>query len=454
MGSHVIDLRMLQNNFSTDEMRQIWNDENRMQKILDVEAALAQAQSELGVIPEKAGETIAEAAKIENFDIEDIAQEAVKLKHSLMATVNHLQELSGEYGEFVHFGVTTQDITDTGTILQLKEAHQILFRDMEETAQLLIELSDKYKNTPMAARTHGMQGLPTTFGFKLAVVLSEFDRHLQRLKEAESRTFTGVLAGGVGTYAALGSIGPEVETKALDKLSLSTPDICWHSSRDRISEYGSILGLVSGSLGKLGNEFYNLMRTEIDELEEPFQAGNVGSTTMPHKRNPALFEGIASLTKPVLHSVSLLHESLIMDHERDAKSWRSEWVALPEICLYLSSQLKTTINVLKGLIVKPENMLRNLNMQGGLLLSERIMFALSEKVGKQTAHHLVYELSMKSYEENIPFKTTLTENEEVSSVLSEEQIEELLDPSQYTGLASEKVEEVIAQIKKGALLHG
>ncbi|WP_339180443.1 adenylosuccinate lyase [Oceanobacillus sp. FSL W7-1293] len=454
MGSHVIDLRMLQNNFSTEEMRQIWNDENRLQKILDAEAALALAQSELGVIPEKAGETIAEAAKIENFDVEDIAQEAVKLKHSLMATVNHLQDLSGEYGEFVHFGVTTQDITDTGTILQLREAHQILSRDMKETAQLLVELSDKYKNTPMAARTHGMQGLPTTFGFKLAVVLSEFDRHLQRLKEAETRTFTGVLAGGVGTYAALGNIGPKVETKALDKLSLSTPDICWHSSRDRISEYGSILGLVSGSLGKLGNEFYNLMRTEIDELEEPFQAGNVGSTTMPHKRNPALFEGIASLTKPVLHSVSLLHESLVMDHERDAKSWRSEWVALPEICLYLSSQLKTTINVLKGLIVKPENMLRNLNMQGGLLLSERIMFALSEKVGKQTAHHLVYELSMKSYEENIPFKKTLTEDEVVSSVLSEEQINDLLDPSQYTGLASEKVEEVIAQIKKGALLHG
>ncbi|WP_152656909.1 adenylosuccinate lyase [Oceanobacillus sp. CFH 90083] len=453
MGSHVIDLRMLQNNFSTDEMRQVWNDENRLQKILDAEAALALSQSELGVIPDKAGKTIAEAAKIEHFHVEDIAQEAVKLKHSLMATVNHLQKLSGDYGEYVHFGVTTQDITDTGTILQLKEAHQILYRDMKETAQLLIKLSDKYKDTPMAARTHGMQGLPTTFGFKLAVILSEFDRHLQRLQEVESRTFTGVLAGGVGTYAALGSIGPEVEARALDKLGLNTPDICWHSSRDRLSEYGSILGLVSGSLGKLGNEFYNLMRTEIDELEEPFQAGNVGSTTMPHKRNPALFEGIASLTKPVLHSVSLLHESLIMDHERDAKSWRSEWVALPEICLYLSSQLKTTINVLKGLIVKPENMLRNLNMQGGLLLSERIMFALSEKVGKQTAHHLVYELAMKSYEKNIPFKTTLIENEEVSSVLSEEQIEQLLDPSQYTGLASAKVEEVIAQFKKGAFFN-
>lgn len=452
MGSHVVDLHMLQNNFSTAEMRNVWNDENRLQKILDAESALALAQSELGVIPEKAGAVIAKAARLENFNIEDLAQEAARLKHSLMATINQLQNQSGAYGEFVHFGVTTQDITDTGTILQLKEAHQILLRDVKEVARLLAELAEKHKETPMPARTHGMQGLPTTFGFKMAVVLSEFERHLQRLSEAESRVFTGVLAGGVGTYAALGSVGPQVEAAALEKLGLNTPDICWHSSRDRISEYGSVLGLISGSLGKLGNEFYNLMRTEINEVEEPFQAGNVGSTTMPHKRNPALFEGIASLTKPILHSVSLLHESLLMEHERDAMSWRSEWVALPEICLYLSGQLKMTISVLQGLVVKPENMLRNLNMQGGLLLSERIMFALSEKLGKQTAHHLVYELAMKSYEEHIPFKKLLIENQEIRNVLSEAQIDHLLDPGKYTGLAGQKVDEVITSIKKGGYL--
>ncbi|RDW18109.1 adenylosuccinate lyase [Oceanobacillus arenosus] len=452
MGSHVVDLRMLQNNFSTGEMRSIWNDENRLQKILDAESALALAQSELNIIPKEAGKVIHNAAKMENFDIDNLADEAVKLKHSLMATINQLQELSGDYGEYVHFGVTTQDITDTGTILQLKEAHQILTRDIKEVAHLLIGLAEKYKDTPMPARTHGMQGLPTTFGFKLAVVLSEFERHLARLTETEKRVFTGVLAGGVGTYAALGSIGPVVEKEALDKLGLHTADICWHSSRDRVSEYGSVLGLVSGSLGKLGNEFYNLMRTEINEVEEPFQAGNVGSTTMPHKRNPAMFEGIASLTKPILHSVALLHESLVMEHERDAMSWRSEWVALPEICLYLSAQLKSTIAVLKGLVVKPENMMRNLNLQGGLLLSERIMFALSEDIGKQTAHHLIYELSMQAYEQNIPFKTLLINDKNVRKVLSEEQIHHLLDPSGYTGLAGEKVMEVIASIKNGGYL--
>lgn len=452
MGSHVLSLRMLQNNFSTEEMRSVWNDENRLQKILDVEAALALAESELGIIPEKAGKAIQQAAKIENFEIDKIAEEAARLKHSLMATVNHLQSLSGENGEYVHYGVTTQDVTDTGMILQLKEANNIIKRDVKKVAELLMGLAAQYKNTPMPGRTHGMQGLPTTFGFKMAVVLSEFERHLERLQSVENRIFTGVLAGGVGTYAALGSVGPKVEAKALELLELNTPTICWHSSRDRIAEYGSVLGFISGSLGKLGNEFYNLMRTEIDEVEEPFKAGNVGSTTMPHKRNPAIFEGIASLTRPILHGVALLHESLMMEHERDAMSWRSEWIALPEICLYLSSQLKSMITVLQGLVVKPDNMMRNLELQGGLVLSENIMFALSEKVGKQTAHHLVYELSMQSVEQKIPFKELLTRDEQVSSVLSIEQINQLLDPSKYTGLASQKVDEVIQSIKSGGLL--
>ena len=452
MGSHVVALKMLQNNFSTEEMRSVWDDENRLQKILDVEAALALAESELGIIPKEAGRAIKDAAKIENFDIEEIAKESAKLKHSLMATVNHLQKLSGDYGEYVHYGVTTQDVTDTAMILQLKEADEIIRRDTKKVAELLIGLASKYKKTPMPARTHGMQGLPTTFGFKLAVVLSEFERHLDRLNSVQSRIFTGVLAGGVGTYAALGSIGPKIEERALEILELNAPKICWHSSRDRISEYGSALVLISGSLGKLGNEIYNIMRTEIDEVEEPFSAGNVGSTTMPHKRNPAIFEGIASLTKPILHSVALLHESLVMEHERDAMSWRSEWIALPEICLYLSSQLKSMITVLEGLVVKPENMLKNLERLGGLILSERVMFALSEKIGKQTAHHLIYEIAMESAEQKIPFKKLLGQNEKVAAVLTEDQINQLLDPSQYIGLASEKVDEVIASIRNGGLL--
>ncbi len=298
-----------------------------------------------------------------------------------------------------------------------------------------------------------MQGLPTTFGFKMAVILSEVVRHLERLQEVESRIFTGVLVGAVGTYASFGPKGPEVEVLALSKLGLQAPEISWHSSRDRISEYASILGLISGTLGKLGNEFYNLMRTEIDEVEEPFSSGKVGSTTMPHKRNPAALEGIASLTKPIFKSVALVHESMMVEHERDAMSWRAEWVALPEICIYLSSQLASTKSVLSGLVVKPKHMLRNLNMLGGLLLSERIMFALADQLGKQTAHHLVYELSMKAIEENRPFKELLNQDEQVQSILNAEQIEELLNPETYLGSAPEKVDQVLANVAKTKLLE-
>ncbi|MDQ0049428.1 adenylosuccinate lyase [Paenibacillus polymyxa] len=443
MSSHVIDMVLLRNNFGTADMRSIWSEHNRLQKHFDVEAALALAEGEFGIIPRSAAETIAKNAKAEFVDFAEIASEAAKAKHSLNATIKALQSLCGEDGEYVHFGATTQDIVDTGTILQLKEAHALILSELKEVAGELAKLAEKYKSTPMAGRSHGMQGLPTTFGFKLSVVLSEVNRHIERLKGLEARTFTGVIAGGVGTFASFGPKGPEIEANALQRLGLSVPEICWHSSRDRIAEYASVIGLISGTLGKLANEFYNLMRSEIDEVEEPFAIGKIGSTTMPHKRNPAALEGIASLTRPILHSVSLIQDSLIVEHERDAMSWRGEWIALPEICIYLSAQLLSTKTVLQGLIVKPDNMLRNLNLQGGLLLSERVMFALAESYGKQTAHELIYELSMKAIEEHKPFQDVLVANEQVAKVLDETKIKELLNPETYLGSAIEKVDQVL-----------
>lgn len=450
MASHVIDMIMLQNNFGTPEMREVWCDKNRLQKHLDVEAALALAEGELGVIPETDAKKIAENAKADLFNIEEIAAEVARVKHSLTPTINALQALAGEY---VHYGVTTQDVVDTGTILQLKEAHKIILRELKDIIKELAGLAKKYRNTPMAGRSHGMQALPTTFGFKMSVVLSEAVRHYQRLTEVENRIFTGVLGGAIGTYASFGERGIEVEELALNKLGLNAPEICWHSSRDRISEYASILGLISGTLGKVGNEFYNLMRTEINELEEPFSTGKIGSSTMPHKRNPAALEGLASLTRPIFHSVALVHESLIVEHERDAMSWRAEWVALPEICIYLSAQLSIAKNVLKGLIVKPENMLKNLNMQGGLILSEKVMFELAKSIGKQTAHKLVYQISMDAIEKERSFEEELIENSEVNSILTVSEIEELLKPENYLGLAPEKVDTVLNNTKKLGLIE-
>lgn len=453
MSSHVIDMVMLRNVFGTPEMRAVWSDENRLQKHLDVEAALALAEAELGLIPADAANVIADKARVELLDLQAIADEVLKAKHSLMPTIRALQALCGpEAGEYVHFGATTQDIVDTGTMLQLKEAHAIIVRDLRAVARQLARLAREYRDTPIAGRSHGMQGLPTTFGFKIAVLLSEVLRHLDRLKEAEARVFTGVIGGAVGTYAAFGPLGPEVEELALRKLGLDAPDICWHSSRDRQAEYIGILGMISATLGKLGNEFYNLMRTEIDELEEPFTSGKIGSSTMPHKRNPAALEGIASLSKPVRYNVALAQEAMIVEHERDAMSWRGEWIALPETCIYLSAQLASTKAVLEGLVVKPENMRRNLDRLGGLLLSERVMFALADRLGKQTAHHVIYELSMKAVEENKPFKDVLLADKRVAEALDEKTLEELLDPAAYLGSAPRIVDRVLARAEQSPWL--
>ena len=445
MPSHVIDMIMLRNNFGTEEMRQIWSDENRLQKHLDVEAALALAEAEIGLIPAEAAAKIAASAKAELLSVEDIAQEAQRLKHSFMATLKALQKQCGpEHGEWVHYGATTQDIVDTGMILQMKEAHSIIVRDLRAVARELARLAEEHKLTPIAGRSHGIQGLPTTFGFKIAVLLDEVIRHLDRLREAESRVFTGVLSGGVGTYASFGPQGPEVERLTMEKLGLQAPNICWHSSRDRSAEYAGLLGLISGTLGKMANEFYNLMRTELDEVEEPFTSGKIGSSTMPHKRNPAALEGLASLTKPIRYNVALVQESMVVEHERDAMSWRGEWIAIPESCIYLAAQLAIAKGVLAGLVVKPDNMLRNLNKLGGLLLSERLMFALAKPLGKQTAHEVIYELSMRSLEENIPFRDILLADEQICSAVGADELEKLLDPSTYLGSAPQTVERVLA----------
>lgn len=454
MASHVIDMIMTRNNFGTAEMRAIWSDENRLQKHLDVEAALALTEGELGLIPQESAQAIAKSAQGGAMNLDEVAAEAAILKHSFMSTLKALQRLSGEeHGEWVHYGATTQDIVDTGMMLQLKEAHAIIVRDAKAVARELAALAGKYRDTPMAGRSHGMQGLPTTFGFKMAVVLDEFVRHLERLREAETRVFTGVLGGGVGTYASFGPLGPQVERQTMAKLGLATANICWHSSRDRSAEYASLLGLISGTLAKLGNELYNLMRTEIDEVEEPFTAGKIGSSTMPHKRNPAALEGLVSLTKPVRYNVALVQESMVVEHERDAMSWRGEWIAIPESCIYVAAQLGLAKSILAGLIVKPDHMRRNLDQLGGLLLSERIMFALGKTLGKQTAHEVVYELCMRSVEERVSFSDMLLNDERVSAGVSREELAELLDPTTYTGSAGETVERVLAAAEASGLLN-
>lgn len=452
MASHVIDYLILGNNFSTSEMRAIWSEQNRLEKQVAVEVALAKAQGELGVIPCDAADAIVAKADASKLSIEQIAKQAAKAKHSLMSTINALQDQVGDAGQFIHYGATTQDIVDTATVLQLKQSFAIIERDTKLVACELKKLAKQYQYLPMVGRTHGMQALPTTFGFKLAVWLDEFVRHLQRLSEIKQRVLVGNISGAICTYAAMGELGVQVEAKALTLLGLNTPNIGWQAARDRFSEYASVIALISGTLGKMGNEFYNLMRTEINEVEEPFSDGKIGSTTMPHKRNPAALEGLASLTAPLLKSVALIHESMKVEHERDAMSWRAEWIALPEINLYLSSQLQTALAVLQGLKVNAERMLTNLTLQNGLLLSEKVMFEIGKRLGKQTAHRLVYQSAMQAFEQNKTFKAVLLTDPILNKEFTEDELDSWLAPVNYVGLAPEKVEQVIRYADQSGVL--
>ncbi|MBJ7223079.1 MULTISPECIES: adenylosuccinate lyase [unclassified Brenneria] len=452
MASHLIDFLLIGNNFGTPEMRGVWSEHNRLTKQVEVEVALALAEGELGVIPQDAAKTIAEKADAGALDVEEIAKDAARMKHSLMPTIAAIQRQCGAAGEFIHYGVTTQDIVDTATVLQLKQSFDIVIRDTQLLAVELKRLSKKYQYTLMTGRTHGMQALPTTFGFKLAVWLDEFVRHLERLSEIKQRVLVGNINGAIGTYASFGEQGPAIERLTLDKLGLNTPNIGWQSARDRFSEYASVVVLISGTLGKIGNELYNLMRTEINEIEEPFSEGKIGSTTMPHKRNPAALEGLASLTSPVFKSAALIHESMKVEHERDAMSWRAEWIALPEINIYLSAQLQNALGILRGMSVNEKQMRANLELQNGLLLSEKVMFEIGKRLGKQTAHHLVYECSMQAFENNQSFKSVLLEHPVLSAQLTSDELDGWLNPANYLGSAPQKVDDVIRYADNSGLL--
>lgn len=452
MGSHVIDLIMLSNNFGTEKMRRVWDDEARISAQLKAERALALAEGDLGVIPKEAAEKIAAAARAELFDIPAVAKEAAESKHSLIATIRTLQRLAGDAGEYVHYGATTQDIVDTGAVLQLRDSYDLILEDVNTAIKALARMAKQYQNVPMVGRTHAVHALPITFGYKLAVWLDEFGRHRERLEAMKDRVFVGSMSGAVGTYASFGEKGIQIEERTMEYLGLNAPNICWQSARDRFAEYGSVLASISATLGKIGNEFYNLMRTEIDEIEEQFTKGKIGSSTMPHKRNPAAFEGLASLTPAVQKSVSMLYQSANMEHERDAMAWRLEWIALPEINIYVSYQLVALKSILDGITVNEKKMYENLNLQHGLLLSEKVMFEVGKKMGKQTAHQAVYEAAMISFEEKRSFADVLLENPKIAAAFQREEVEQWLIPENYTGLAAQKVDQVIDALRRKGYL--
>lgn len=454
MSTGVFNSPLLGHVWGTDELRAIFSDENRVQKWFDYEAALAAAQAELGIIPAAAAAEIAAKARVANVDLDAIGAEIRRIKHPLVPALRALQTVcAGQHGEYLHFGPTTQDVLDTGMVLQVKEAHAIIVRDLKAVGRELFRLADTYKATPMAGRTHGVQALPITFGHKCAIWLAECGRNLARLEAAAVRDFVGGMTGAVGTQASFGERAFALDAKLMARLKLRVADIAWQVARDRLADYANALGLVGATLAKIAHELIILSHNEIDEVAEPFVHGKVGSSTMPHKRNPVICEGVGAVGRALRASVGLMQEAMIVEHERDAAAWRLEWKALPECCLMTGAMLAQMKYVLGGLEVHADKMRRNLDTLGGFLMSERVMFALGDKIGKQSAHELVYEAAMRGVEAGITFERALMDDAKVKGALDAGELRALLDPTTYVGLAPQIVERVLAETTQAGWLE-
>lgn len=442
----MIDSPLFGKLFTTEEMRKVWSDQTTIQKWLEVEAALARAEAKLGIIPKKHAQEITRKARVELIDMEEMKRQLFHTHHPIMPLIRCFQKAcSPEAGEFIHWGATTQDIMDTGAVLQLRDANALVVRDLKGTYRLLAKIAKKYKNTVHAGRTHGQHALPITFGYKVAVWASEIKRHLQRLKELSPRVFQGQFAGAVGTLASIGAPGFKLQKLMFADLGLAVPEIAWHVARDTMAEIVFVYAMVGSTLAQVCNEIVGLQRTEVAEVEEPFHMGKVGSSTMPHKRNPMMSEGVIALSKLIHAQVGPVLVDMIAENERDQRGWMAEWSFLPETCCLLSGMLYWTNKVLAGLTVCPENMTRNLDALQGLLLSENVMLKLGEKIGRQASHEVVYELCMEAFEKGVPLKSLLIEDKRVNRYLTEKRIDELLDPMKYTGLAAEFVDRVIGR---------
>lgn len=453
MGVSVFDMRLLQDSWSTPAMRAIFSEENRIQKWLDVEAALAKAQAKLGIIPSEAAEEIAKKAHYKFMDMDFIFAEFKKTKHPLVPTVRGLEKAcENGFGEYVHFGVTTQDVIDTGIVLQFKEAMNLIKQDLKNIAKNLASIAKEHKNTAMMGRTLALQALPITFGHKVAIWLSELNRHYERINELEKRLYVGSIVGAVGTKASLSERANEIEKLTLQILGLEVPDISWQPARDRFIELGYVLGNINATFNKIAHQLLILTHNEIDELAEPFGKGQVGSSTMPHKRNPAVSENAVTVSNALRANIAILSDIERHEHERDGQVWKMEWKLLPETFLMLSVVLANMKFVFDGLEIKKDKMLKNLDILNGFVLAERVMFALSDHYGKQHAHEIVYENAMRGIESHKTFKVALLEDERVSKVLSEKDIDALMDATTYVGYAPKLVDEFLEKITNAEIL--
>jgi len=430
--------------FSTEPMRRIFADENRIQKYLDIEAALARAQARLGIIPQDACDEICRHCSVREYDFAKLKAQTERIGYPVLPVVQQLVGLCRDgLGEWCHWGATTQDITDTATILQIREALDLVEADIVGIADALAGLARRYRDTPMAGRSNLQQAVPITFGYKCATWLAAFERHRQRLGEMRPRVLVGEFGGAAGTLSSLGTRGLDVQAALMKELGLGQPEIAWHTVRDRIAEVGCFLGLVTGICGKIAFDVKLMMQTEVEEVYEPFHEGRGSSSTMPQKRNPISCVYITATTSLVRQLVAALLDAMVEDHERATGPWEIEWIAVPEIFSLAAGALAQTRFMVSGLVVDEKKMRANLDITRGLIVSEAVMMGLGPHIGRQYAHDLVYDICRQVVATGRTLLDLLAENKEVAKHLDRAALEKLCDPANYLGQAGEMVDRVL-----------
>ena len=435
--------------FTAKAMGQVFSDHGRVQAMLDVESALARAQARVEVIPHSALAPITAACRAELYDFEALGLAIASAGNSAIPLVKALGKqiasTAPEAERYVHLGATSQDIMDTGLVLQLRAALGLIEADLVRLADVLAQQAQRYATTPLAGRTWLQQATPVTLGMKIASWLGAVTRNRQRLDELKPRLLCLQFGGASGTLAALGDQAMPVAQALANELGLNLPEQPWHTQRDRLVEFGAVLGLIAGSLGKVGRDISLLMQTEAAEVFEPSAPGKGGSSTMPHKRNPVGSAVLISAATRVPGLLSILFSAMPQEHERSLGLWHAEWETLPEICCVVSGALVQALNIAQGLEVDSERMARNLDLTHGLVLAEAVSIVLAQRVGRETAHHLLEQCCKRAVAEQRHLRAVLGDEPQITAQLSADELDRLLDPAHYLGQATTWVERARAE---------
>jgi 3-carboxy-cis,cis-muconate cycloisomerase len=444
----VFDSILFRDAFGTPAMRGVFSDFSLISRYAEVEIALAKAEARCGVIPAEAAEEIAKRTDVSAIDFDLLRRETDNVGYPILPLVQQMVKQCGDAGRYVHWGATTQDIMDTAVILQVRAGLEIIEADISALRGILAGLSKRYRDTPMAGRTHLQQALPVTFGYKAAIWLAMFDRHAERLAQLKPRVLVGQFAGAAGTLASLGDKGFEVQKALCGELGLGVPVSTWHVARDGLAETINFLALVTGSLGKIALDIMMMASTEFGEVYEPFVKGRGASSTMPQKRNPISSELMLAAAKGVRQHAGLMLDAMVQDFERATGPWHAEWMAIPESFVLTAGSLHQAKFALGGLIVDEAKMAENLDISRGLIVAEAVMMGLAPDIGRQEAHDVVYDACRIANEKGMTLAGALSADPRVSERIDRATIDRLTSPGNYLGLAPEMVDRVIASSKR------